>query len=465
MQAATQDKPQEPDDLRTEALASGTSARRFSWQVLWTLSVRLLMAANSVGSGIIISRWLGAESWGVYAVLSVMVGNIVQIGGSGLTSANVYFIARERKVLSTACANAFMFAGVGGSALVFGVLALAAWRPELLPNIPLRLLAVAALAIPFQLLTLLLLNFFLALGRVERYNALDALVQSFVLLNAVLALVLLRAGLSTLVSLNTTASAALSVVIATLVFRAARREGELTKTRLRWRPEAQLFKHMMCYGGKITVMVAAMTLVMRADLLIVHYFRGGVEAGVYAVAVQCSLLLMMLPNVLGTLLFPRVAETRDTSGKFTTRVVRHTAFVMALVSMAAVPLAFVIPIAYGAAFADAPRQLLLLLPGAYLLGLQMILSQYLAGAGVPRALPAFWIFTLLLSVTLNLLLVPHYGARGAACVSTLCYATIFTLTLVYFSSQTGRSFATTLILRRAELERLSEVWQRIRTWF
>ncbi|MBA3255603.1 MAG: hypothetical protein H0T64_03000, partial [Pyrinomonadaceae bacterium] len=71
MQAATQDKPQEPDDVRTDALASGTSARRFSWQVLWTLSVRLLMAANSVGSGIIISRWLGAESWGVYAVLSV----------------------------------------------------------------------------------------------------------------------------------------------------------------------------------------------------------------------------------------------------------------------------------------------------------------------------------------------------------------------------------------------------------
>jgi len=67
------------------------------------------------------------------------------------------------------------------------------------------------------------------------------------------------------------------------------------------------------------------------DLLIVNHFRGAGEAGVYAVASQVSFLLMMLPGVIGMLLFPRVASAQDPRGEFAirlpARIIRHVDYV------------------------------------------------------------------------------------------------------------------------------------------
>ncbi len=422
---------------------------RFARHIGWTLAARLLLVANSVGVGVIVARWLGAEGLGQYAVLTVTVNNLVQIGGAGLTAANVFFVARERELLPTVSINALWFALCGGLGLAGGIVAAAWLRPAWFHNIPLGLLMLAAAALPFLLLTLLQLNLFLAVGEVARYNALDALGQSFGLLNAVTALILCGAGVWALVGLNTAASLLVSALITYLIYRWA--QGHALAEN--WRPDARQFVRMMRYGIKINVMNAALVLLLRADVLLVNYFRGGAEAGVYAVAGQMSLMLLMLPNVVGTLLFPRVAETRDERGEFTARAVRHTVLLLAVLCLAAIPAAFLAPLVYGPAFADAPRQFLLLLPGAALLGLQMILSQHLVGVGVTWALPLAWSVTVILSVTLNLTFTPYYGAHGAAAISSVCYALIFAFTLFLFRRQTGQNLADTLIIRRHELAR------------
>src|SRR5512138_2637058 len=85
------------DDERTGKPHSGDLIGRqpFSREVLFTLGARLLMVASSFGAGIILARWLGAGGLGVYAALSVVSGTVVQMGGAGLTAANIYFIARD----------------------------------------------------------------------------------------------------------------------------------------------------------------------------------------------------------------------------------------------------------------------------------------------------------------------------------------------------------------------------------
>ena len=68
---------------------------------------------------------------------------------------------------------------------------------------------------------------------------------------------------------------------------------------------------MLRYGVKFYVSIMAAALIFRADVLIVNRFRGAAEAGVYAVASQFSFLLLMLPGVIATLLFPRVASSAE----------------------------------------------------------------------------------------------------------------------------------------------------------
>ncbi|HJU53325.1 MAG TPA: oligosaccharide flippase family protein [Pyrinomonadaceae bacterium] len=434
----------------TAAVAAGSSRRGFSAHVAWTFGARILMTVNSVAAGVIVARWLGAEGLGQLAVINVAVATVVQLGSAGLPSANTYFIARDKKDFVPAAINSLLFAVVVGGLLALGLTWLAALRPGWFGFIPPRLVAIAALSIPFQLVTLIGLNIFLAVGRVERFNLLDLLGQSFVLVNAVLALIILGAGLWMLVILNTGASAFVAIIIAALVWvYGARMEGGA-----RWRPSLRLFGRMMRYGVKFHVSVLAGLLIFRADLLVVNYFRGEAEAGVYSVASQVAMMLMLLPGVIATLLFPRVAAQRDETGELTCVVTRHTAFVMLFVCLAAVPLSFVLPLLYGAKFADVSVQLLILLPGVYLIGLESVLVQHFNATGLPVAIPLFWVATLLLNLALTFALVPPLGARGAALASAASYALIFALIALYFRARTGRRLSEALIVRGDELRKL-----------
>ena len=426
------------------------SASHFSTQVAWTIGARLLMTVNSVIAGIVVARWLGAEGLGQLAVINVAVVTIVQLASVGLPSANTYFVAQDNRHLRAAAMNSLMFALTVGSLLAFALTLLAAWRPEWFGFISPQLIGVAAVSIPFQLLTLIGLNIFLALGRIERFNLIDLASQAFVLINALVALVILNRGLWTLVSLNTATGILIGLLIVVLIAEL----GAKLKEGSAWRPDFSLFARMMRYGIKFHVSILAGALIFRADLLVVNHFRGPAEAGVYSVASQVGLMLMLLPGVIGTLLFPRVAAESDARGETTSRVTRHSAFVMLFICLAAIPLSYLLPVLYGAAFSEVTIQLLILLPGVFLIGLESVLVQHSNALGLPRAIPLFWLATLITNLILVFALVPRFGARGAALASTISYALIFLLVGLHFRSVTGRTFSETFLLRSSEIRQL-----------
>jgi O-antigen/teichoic acid export membrane protein len=444
----------EPARMAHANAARAGERRRFSIHVMWTLLARLLMTANSVIAGIIVARWLGAEGLGELAVLNVAVATVVQVSSAGLPSANTYFISKDRNLLAPAALNSLVFALSAGSVLALLLTMLAMWRPGLFSSISPRLVAVASVSIPFQLIQLIGLNVFLALGRIDRFNLLDLASQSFVLVNALLAVVILSRGLWTLVSLNTAVSVLMGILIVWLIGRQALRRKEAGALPLLLLLRPRLFAEMLRYGVKFHVSILAGMLIFRADLLVVNHFRGAAEAGVYAVASQVGMMLMLLPGVIATLLFPRISAGQDAGGHLTCVVSRHTAFVMLLICLLMIPASFVLPLLYGAAFADVSIQLLILLPGVYLIGLESVLVQHFNAAGLPLAIPLFWVATLVVNIALVFALVPVYGARGAAVASTATYAMIFTLVALYFRARTRRTFSETLLPSAGEVREL-----------
>lgn len=427
-----------------------TPRRRFKIHVAWTIVARVLILACSLGASIIIARVLGAEGLGVLAVINVTIAVALQLGCAGLPSANIYFIAQDRRELAPVWANALVFGFAAGVLLALLVGALAALRPSLFGSVPLRLLLIAALSIPFQLVNLLGINVFLGIDRIAQFNLLDALSQSFVLINVVAALLLFTAGLPLLIIFNTAASVLMCAVVIMMIGRAIK-QGLDGRAFL---PDVGLFRRMARYGVKFHISVVAGLLIIRADLLIVNHYRSAAEAGVYAVASQIATVLLLVPGVVATLVFPRITSAPDSRGEFAMKVTRHMALLMLVVCLVAAPLGFVLPIVYGVAFADVPFQLLILLPGVFLMGLEAVLVQHFNSLGVPKAIPLFWIVTLVVSVLLNVLLVPGFGARAAAAVSTISYALIFALVAAYFRFKTGNSLARTFLLRGSELREL-----------
>jgi O-antigen/teichoic acid export membrane protein len=430
--------------------------RRFSTHVAWTMGARLLILAGSLLASVIVARVLGAEGLGALAVINVTVAVALQLGCAGLPSANTYFIARDKKELAPAWANALLFGLVAGALLAALVACLAYFRPTLFGSVPLRLILLAAISIPFQLVTFLGLNVFLAIDRVGQLNLLDAVSQCFVLVNAVVALLLLAAGLPLLVALNTASSVLVCAAVVWMIGRviATHKEGRAFSIDL------ALLRRMARYGVKFHVSVVASLLIFRADLLIVNHFRGEAEAGAYSVASQVAMLLVLLPGVIATLIFPKVSAAREVGAHMIMRATRHTSFIMLILCMAAVPGAFLLPVLYGRAFTDASVQLLILLPGVYLVGVEAVLVQHFAGTGLPGAIPLFWLVTLVTNVLLNLLFVPLYGARAAAVSSTISYALIFLLVAIYFRRKTRNPLSQTFVLRQDELRELSAIFRR-----
>jgi len=410
----------------------------------------MVTVAGSVAAGIVIARVLGSETVGTYAVLLLIVNTLVQIFGAGLAAANVYFVGRERILLPAIISNSIVFAalaGIAGAALVYLGYIL---RPLWFQNVPADLLMISLATLPFQIWTLFGLNLFLTLGDVRRFNLLDWFSQVYIPINAVVVLLVLGRGLDTLVTINAIATAIIAITILILVRRLAAAENGT----LGFSPDTSLFVRMIKFGLTINVMNAVLALVLRADVFLVNHFRGVGEAGVYAIAAQCSLLLIMFPNVVGTLIFPSVAGMKSGSAQLTSTVIRHAAAFQLVLCLLAIPAAFLIPFIYGPDFAPATFQFLILLPGAFAIGLQMILSQHLAGIGEIRLMPFFWIFTLLLGLALYFLVIPAYGALGAAAVSSVVYSVIFLLTLFYFGSHTGERISQVLLFRSADARAL-----------
>src|SRR5258708_338675 len=336
------------EELEGTSLREGPAYGSFKSGVALTFATRILTFVGGVGSSIVVARWLGPEGLGTLAVLNVTVALALQIGSAGLPSANTYFIARDRGTLGPVWANAITFALAAGALLAVLAVALAALRPALFGGVSRNLLAIAALSIPLQLLTLLGLNVLLAMDRIGPMNLLDSMAPVLALLNAIVALVILRANLTTLVSLNTVAAIALSFSLLLAVSRLVARQ----KERRSCRPDFSLLKEMLVYGVKFYTSIMASVVIFRSDLLIVNHFRGAVEAGVYAVASQVSFLLLLLPGVMASMLFPRVASRQDPRGEFTVRVTRHASAVVFAVCLPAAGGFFGLPLVSVVGFAD-----------------------------------------------------------------------------------------------------------------
>lgn len=422
---------------------------RLKTDVAWTFATRILMIVNSVAAGIIVARWLGAKGVGQLAVINVAVATVVQIGSFGLPSANTYFIAQDRRRLRMAAINSLSVALVLGGLLALGLSWLAARRPDWFGFVSADLVRIVSVSIPAQLITLIGLNVLLAVGKIREFNLLDLAGQSFVLINALLALIVLGRGLATLVILNTAVAIVVSFLVAVLIWVAARRIASG-----RWRADGSLLAQMIGYGIKFHVSILAGAIIFRADLLVVNHFRGADEAGVYSVATQFGMLLMLLPGVIATLLFPRVTAEQDARGETTALVTRYTAFVTFFCCLAAAPFSFLLPVIYGPGFTETSRLLLILLPGVYLVGLESVLVQHFNALGLPRIIPVYWVVTLVVNLVLVFSLVSRLGAQGAAVASTVSYALIFGFVTRQFLATTGQSFSSVFVLRRSELRQL-----------
>lgn len=190
----------------------------------------------------------------------------------------------------------------------------------------------------------------------------------------------------------------------------------------------ELFKKLLRFGIPIMVSGIGGIIIVYIDTLVLTYFRSMEEVGIYNVVVPTAMILQFFATSVATVIFPMVAELWAKKKKdylaLGLRMLYQYSFVIIL--PAALLLLFfsktVLRLMFGEQYVAGALAMQILLIGIIFLGLHSITSTILGGIGKPAISTKILLEGALITLALNLLIIPLLGIVGAALTSLIAYA-------------------------------------------
>lgn len=377
---------------------------------------------------LLVARTGGPAAVGAYALLRVLPGIVGLLISSGLPGAAPFFLAGSRQ------ADPSLRGTVIALAVATGALGTALWaistpllHTVFFPGVAPAVVALAGLTVLTQLL------FATSKACLQGIDDLPGtnwaiLLEEFLFLPAYLALY--AAGL------GGNGAIVVSLLVADVVptlgssARLARR-GFFQALQ---RPVLGVAAKVSGFGARGQVGNLLSLLNYRLDFVILGAMTGPAVLGSYAVASKFAELLRLPSLSLYWVLYPRFAK--DDAALAESRARRLIPRAGLLTAAGAVPLAlaagFIVPAIYGDDFRPAivPAQIILL--GLAAEGSAGVITAFLYGRGRPGLNSLAMGGGLVLTVVLDLLLIPSLGAVGAAWASAVAYLTTTGMLIVSF---------------------------------
>jgi O-antigen/teichoic acid export membrane protein len=410
-----------PSSAATPGLLSNLMAR------VWALG------ALAIGT-FVVARAGGAAAVGVYALMRVLPSLVGVIISAGLPGAVTYFLAGESRsdprLKSTIIAMAII-SGMGGA--IVWVLAAPLLERTFFDGVGADLLAWGGIMVFTHLLVATAKS--CSQGSGDLASANRVIVLEELLFLPAFALVYwagFRGYEAILIGLiaGDAAAAALSW---TQLLKAGFIAGSS--------PSLRLARTVASYGARAQVGGLLVLLNLRLDFLLLGALTGPAVLGIYSVASKFAELLRLLPLSATYVLYPKYA--REGSATAAAEARRLLPRMGGTTLVAAVPLAlsagFLLPTVYGGEFEAAivPAQILLLgLAGE---GVSSVVTAYLYGSGRPGLNSMAMGAGLAITIVLDLLLIPPFGAAGAAVASSAAYLAVMSVLLILFFRLTRSS--------------------------
>jgi O-antigen/teichoic acid export membrane protein len=311
-------------------------------------------------------------------------------------------------------------------------LACIGWLGMLLPGVPTWLILLAMSEFPFRLLIGCFGGILQGLQQIATVNLINLSDGVVTLVLTVVLVIGLNMGLfgAVLASLG---AVVVNLAILSLILRRA--GGVL---RPRW--NVSVLRSTLAFGLRGYVGNVLQFFNYRLDMLLVNAFLGPAGVGIYSVSVRFAEMLWYLPNAVSFVIFPKAAASKpEAMNRFTPRVFRIT---LGLTVLGALGLGLVgrpiIVLIYSSTFASAYLPLLALLPGVVLLGGAKVLTNEIAGRGYPHYNSINAGLSLLITIALDLLLIPRFQVLGASLASTAAYTASFLAAGVFYMAVSRR---------------------------
>jgi O-antigen/teichoic acid export membrane protein len=225
------------------------------------------------------------------------------------------------------------------------------------------------------------------------------------------------------------------------------------------RPRPGLARRSIRQGLRMYPGEFAGMLHQRADVLLLGIIAPAASLGIYVVAYQTVEPILVLASAsAATVLALGHGHPEVERGAVTARLIRETLLSGGILALLAAILAPVlVPLIYGQAFAASVTPLLILLPGIVALSCGRIAMSDLMRRNLLERMAAISVVVMILNVSLNLALIPFFGAVGAATASLVSYSMQAVLAISVDRRASGFS-ARALVPGRTDLVDLVRAW-------
>jgi len=400
--------------------------------------IRLVLGA---ATGVVLSRGLNPEGRGTFNVIATIASTAIVLGHLSIGQASVAFWSSRRAAIPGN--NLLLGPLLGIAAAVSTGLVILVAAPGVVPVSARPLLFFALVAVPIGVVTLHLSTIVLLLGRVDTVN------RAMTCSAAVQCASMMAFAAAGLLSITTVIWIwVLSGVVPLLMFAPVLRP-HLGRLDLR------LARRMVGTGLRYQFGTLALNMFVRVDVLILNALAPGSPVGLYTLAVSVGEVTYVATNALAQVVLSNQAEQGlDRASELTVRSTR-VSVIMTVLIMGATCLAapWLVPALYGADYRGSVQVIFALAPGMLAVSASRSIPQYLVRLGRPWLMSGLSLLALVVSVVLNLLLIPRWGVLGCAYASSAGWLTLAGCQVAWFTRASGTSPAA-LLPGRADVARM-----------
>lgn len=398
--------------------------------IAWHSSEKILRLFTGFFVGLWLARYLGPEDFGSFNFVMAWLGLFNAMAWLGVGETIMRDMVRDRTDEGYILGSAFMIRLVG-SILACGLALGVALIAGKLSHEQMLLLAILCIGVPFSELPAGVWMWFASHTNIKP----AVLGKNFsMVLGALLkvGVILAGAGLFSLAAVT----AAESVLLCLFLFAAYRMTGQ---TFAHWRFD---FKHawqMLKAGLPIVLSALVVSLNARVDQLVLGSMSGMAEVGIYSAALRFSEIWWVVPPMIVQTLAARYIYPKELLGpQLKLNMVRIVSGMALLAVLPCVALGLagpgLIAKVLGDQYMGAGAVLVVHIWTAVFVFIDAPVSQYLLATDRQRALIVKAILMLGFNFGLALLLVPSYGAVGAAYATLLAQAFVLLLLPAFFST-------------------------------
>lgn len=416
-----------------------------------TFLVQVVVFLVGIGNNVIISRLLGPESLGTFAIIIVIVEMVFRIVNPGIDTSAIYFISNKRfefkEYISTYLINAIIIIVLGIITLILlNQIGSVTLFSEVLSF---NFLADSFTVIVFYFTAFLLYEFGvkipLGLEKYNEYNKIQLLKPIIIFSLLIISYLMFTINLD-LVMVVVSIS---FIIPALLYWRLA------FPINFSWRKEPA--EKSFRFGIKIMLANLLQYLNYRADILLIGFFLTQTEVGWYYVSVMIAERLLFLTQATATVLLP-AASSSDIQREKTPLLSRlNFTVVFAGSVVIGVTAYWLVPLLFSSVYVNSVLPLVVILPGIISLSVSKILSADLTSRGLPQYSLYVSLLNFCLNISFNVILIPRMGIAGAALSSTLSYTAALLLQIYFYHRLTNTRLTELIFIRNGDLKKLKSI--------